>query len=69
MLARLVDGNVPKHEAGYSWGYKVRKATSLSKVLLECPYEGGYDLTIGTSERGKDIGDALQQPQDFQSVI
>ena len=42
----------PREDSGYYWGYHVRKAKSLSDVFTEAPYDGGYDITIGTSERG-----------------
>lgn len=42
----------PREEAGYYWGYSVRQASSLSGVFTECPFDGGYDVSIGTSERG-----------------
>lgn len=38
--------------AGRYWGYTVRRASTLSAVFEECPYGGGYDLAVGTSERG-----------------
>ncbi|KAM0476784.1 hypothetical protein ACHAPX_006209 [Trichoderma viride] len=47
-----VHPHAPRTEAGFYWGYTVRKATSLSAVFTESPYENGYDLSIGTSERG-----------------
>ena len=53
--AEPVAPSAPREEAGYYWGYSVRSATSLSAVLTECPIEGGYDLTIGTSERGSPL--------------
>ena len=28
-------------------------ATSLESLFSECPFPGGYDLTVGTSERGE----------------
>ena len=34
------------------WGYNVRLAAGLSAVLTECPWPDGYDLIVGTSERG-----------------
>ena len=45
----------PREEMGYYWGYDTRMAGSISAVFSECPYsaDGGYDLAIGTSERGK----------------
>jgi predicted SPOUT superfamily RNA methylase MTH1 len=30
-------------------------AAKFSDVFAECPYEGGYDMTVGTSERGQNV--------------
>ncbi|XP_072908462.1 putative methyltransferase C9orf114 homolog isoform X2 [Hemitrygon akajei] len=48
----VVAPHVPRMESGLYWGYTVRLASCLSAVFTECPFEDGYDLTIGTSERG-----------------
>ncbi|KAL9121866.1 MAG: hypothetical protein Q9187_001572 [Circinaria calcarea] len=50
--AEVVAPSAPREETGYYWGYNVRSAPSLSAVLTECPFDGGYDVTFGTSERG-----------------
>lgn len=50
--AQAVSPDTPREEAGYYWGYSTRLASSLSSVFTECPYDGGYDISIGTSERG-----------------
>lgn len=55
LLAEAVAPSAPREEAGYYWGYSVRSASCLSAVFTECPFDGGYDLTIGTSERGVPI--------------
>ena len=52
LAAEAVAPSAPREEAGYYWGYAVRAASSLSTVFTECTYDGGYDLTVGTSERG-----------------
>ncbi|MCJ1431564.1 hypothetical protein MMC27_000918 [Xylographa pallens] len=52
LAAEAVAPSAPREEAGYYWGYAVRAASSLSSVFTECTYDGGYDLTVGTSERG-----------------
>ena len=52
LVADAVAPSAPREEAGYYWGYSVRAASSLSAVLTECAFDGGYDLTLGTSERG-----------------
>ena len=48
----VVAPTAPRTEAGLYWGYATRLAVSLSAVFTECPYVGGYDLIVGTSERG-----------------
>ncbi|TFB01056.1 Putative methyltransferase [Trichoderma ghanense] len=53
--AECVHPAAPRTEAGIYWGYTVRQANSLSAVFTEAPYEGGYDLSIGTSERGAPV--------------
>ena len=47
-----VASSKPRTEAGYYWGFEPRMSRSLSSVFEECPWEGGYDVSIGTSERG-----------------
>jgi predicted SPOUT superfamily RNA methylase MTH1 len=49
----------PRTEGGYYWGYSVRKANTLSDVFTQSPYEEGYDLSIGTSERGWSLSGAF----------
>lgn len=60
-LARLISPRLPTQTTGIYWGYSIRLASSISKVLTETPYasEGGYDLTIGTSERGENVDDVV----------
>lgn len=53
----VVPPNVPRSETGIYWGYTVRLANNLTEVLTQCPYKGGYDLTIGTSDKGMSIDD------------
>ena len=66
LLAEAVTPSAPREEAGYYWGYNVRTASCLSAVLTECPYDGGYDLTIGTSERGVPVS-SLNSSQKLKS--
>ena len=42
-------------EHGTYWGYQVRVASNILNVFDECPYEGGYDIKLGTSDKGKII--------------
>jgi methyltransferase len=62
-----VSPDEPREEGGYYWGFNVRKAASLSNVFTECSFEGGYDMTIGTSERGVDV-EALCGEHEEQKV-
>ena len=55
IYGEAVSPEEPREEGGYYWGFSVRKASSLSDVFTECGFQGGYDVTIGTSERGEDV--------------
>ncbi|KAI9885045.1 MAG: hypothetical protein M1823_003144 [Watsoniomyces obsoletus] len=58
--AEAIHPSTPREESGYYWGYLTRRASSLSSIFTECPFEGeGYDLSIGTSERGIPIDELL----------
>jgi predicted SPOUT superfamily RNA methylase MTH1 len=54
-LGKVVARRIPREKTGIYWGYTVRLAEGLQKVFDECPFEGGYDYKLGTSERGKSI--------------
>ncbi|KAH0505306.1 Kynurenine--oxoglutarate transaminase 1, mitochondrial [Microtus ochrogaster] len=69
----VVSSQDPRTKAGLYWGYTVRLASCLSKdrssfpecpsvlggaVFAEAPFQDGYDLTIGTSERGSNVASA-----------
>ncbi|AEO54607.1 hypothetical protein MYCTH_2115401 [Thermothelomyces thermophilus ATCC 42464] len=66
-----VHPTAPRTEGGYFWGFSVRRASSLSNVLTESPYEDGYDLSIGTSERGVPLSKAFPsyEQADFKHLI
>ena len=48
----------PREVGGLYWGYSVRLAPSLSAVWSDCPFETGYDFTLGTSEHGAPVDEA-----------
>lgn len=50
---QVVSSSKPREEVGKYWGYKVRYASSISSVIRDGPYKGGYDHLIGTSEHGQ----------------
>ena len=51
--------SAPRTEQGLYWGYTVRLATSFGAVFTQSPYKDGYDVTIGTSERGTMVDDLV----------
>lgn len=63
--AEPVHPSAPRAEAGYYWGYYVRRCRSLSSVFTECPFDGGYDLSFGTSERGAPVGEVLEDEAPY----
>lgn len=69
ILAEAVAPSAPREEAGYYWGYSVRSASCLSAVLTECPFDGGYDVTIGTSERGIPVSSLDAVPEFAHMMI
>jgi methyltransferase len=54
-----VHPTAPRTDAGYFWGFGVRKCSSLSSVFTTSPFEDGYDISIGTSERGLPLSQAF----------
>ncbi|CAG7719894.1 unnamed protein product [Allacma fusca] len=62
LTGRLVSPSLPRREAGIYWGYSVRIATSLHGVFSQSIFREGYDVTIGTSEKGSPVSD-LKIPQ------
>jgi predicted SPOUT superfamily RNA methylase MTH1 len=52
LKGKVVSPSAPREEDGTYWGYTVRPASSIQSALDDCPFDGGYDLKIGTSERG-----------------
>ncbi|CAG8642766.1 4237_t:CDS:2, partial [Paraglomus occultum] len=67
--ALAVSPKTPREVAGLYWGYDIRMADSISKVFTHCPYPGGYDVTIGTSERGRSIDDVLSGIPEFNHLL
>jgi hypothetical protein len=48
----VVPPREPREKLGLHWGYSVRMAKDLPAVWSECPFSGGYDLSIGMSDKG-----------------
>jgi methyltransferase len=54
LYGQVVHRSIPRELDGIYWGYTVRVADSLLSAL-HSPEEVGYDLVIGTSERGTPV--------------
>ncbi|XP_054613754.1 kynurenine--oxoglutarate transaminase 1-like [Dunckerocampus dactyliophorus] len=65
----VVAPHVPRTVGGLYWGYTVRLASCLSAVFTESPYKEGYDLTIGTSERGSHTDETTLSPFKHLLVV
>lgn len=84
----VVSPSTPRERDGTYWGYTTRLARSIQAVFDECPFRDasnnkGYDLTIGTSERGDHLPDsgndhksnnsasaqALRKKKDFKHAL
>ncbi|KAL6755823.1 putative RNA methyltransferase [Haematococcus lacustris] len=52
LKARLARPSEPRTQQGTYWGFSVRVATSLSRVLKEPGFKAGYDLSVGTARQG-----------------
>ena len=61
LKGKVVSPSAPREDDGTYWGYQIRLASSINDVFDGCPFEGGYDLKIGTSERG----DSSVEDEDF----
>ncbi|AWP15502.1 putative methyltransferase C9orf114 -like [Scophthalmus maximus] len=65
----VVAPHVPRTEGGLYWGYTVRLASCLSAVFTESPYKEGYDLTVGTSEKGSNMDQTTLTPFKHLLVV
>jgi len=65
----IVSPSEPRNDTGVYWGYTVRIARSLSDVFLKSPYENGYDLTIGTSDKGETIHDVKNTSLPYNHAL
>lgn len=52
---KIVSPLQPRLETGIYWGYTVRIAKSFSDIFTNSAYENGYDLTVGTSDKGNSL--------------
>ncbi|XP_011303182.1 putative methyltransferase C9orf114 homolog [Fopius arisanus] len=65
----VVSPTTPRAETGVYWGYTVRLASSITEVFSKCPYEKGYDLTIGTSDKGSPIDEIPSRSLEYSHAL
>ncbi|XP_062507487.1 putative methyltransferase C9orf114 [Corticium candelabrum] len=62
LKGEVVSPSIPRTELGLYWGYTLRIANGIGDVFAGAPFKDGYDLTLGTSERGISIDDLQLRP-------
>lgn len=66
---KIVSPSQPRAETGVYWGYTVRIAKNLSDIFTKSPYPDGYDLTIGTSDKGEHIHSVEKSSLLFEHAL
>jgi len=69
LIGQIVSPDEPRQKAGLYWGYTTRIARGISSVVSESPFQGGYDLRIGTSEHGTKASACTLQLPAFQHLL
>lgn len=65
----IVSPNAPYAETGIYWGYTVKLVKNLTEALTNCQYKGGYDLTIGTSDKGTSIDEIEVKSLEYHHCL
>ncbi|KAE8706197.1 OB-fold-like, putative isoform 2 [Hibiscus syriacus] len=68
-MYHVVSSSKPREDTGMYWGYKVRYASNISSVFSDCPYKGGYDHLIGTSEHGLVVNSSQLNLPNFRHLL
>ncbi|XP_064650368.1 putative methyltransferase C9orf114 [Lineus longissimus] len=68
LKGKVVAPSVPRTDGGLYWGYTVRIANTLGAVFAESPHKQGYDMVIGTSDKGESI-DSFKLPKFSHLLI
>lgn len=66
---KIVSPSQPRAETGIYWGYTVRIAKNLSDIFTKSPYPDGYDLTIGTSDKGETVHNVEKASLAFDHAL
>uniref|UniRef100_A0A6A7G8R0 Methyltransferase C9orf114 n=1 Tax=Hirondellea gigas TaxID=1518452 RepID=A0A6A7G8R0_9CRUS len=66
---RVVKHSHPRKKRGLYWGYTTRLASGIEGVFTGCPFKHGYDLSIGTSERGENVQSTEFKLPKFRHLV
>ncbi|KFY30543.1 hypothetical protein V493_01845 [Pseudogymnoascus sp. VKM F-4281 (FW-2241)] len=68
--AEVVAPSEPREEIGQYLGYETRTSPSLVSLFEDCPYDGGYDISILVSDSdGDDAGSISAANSKFQHIL
>ncbi|KAI9015801.1 putative RNA methyltransferase [Phycomyces nitens] len=67
--AKVVSPKTPREKMGLYWGYSIRLASSISRVMTESPYEDGYDYMVGVSDRSAKDMYGVSGPKEFSHLL
>ncbi|KJE93175.1 DNA segment Chr 2 Wayne State University 81 expressed [Capsaspora owczarzaki ATCC 30864] len=67
----VVTPSLPRELRGLYWGYSVRLVPTLSRALVDCPFNerGRYDLLIGAGDEGDSVDDMSELPEFKHALI
>uniref|UniRef100_A0A1A9WT54 Uncharacterized protein n=1 Tax=Glossina brevipalpis TaxID=37001 RepID=A0A1A9WT54_9MUSC len=65
----VVSPDEPRRESGVYWGYTIRIAHSIAEIFTKSPYSDGYDLTVGTSDRGRNVHEFPRQSLSYNHML
>lgn len=69
LKGKIVPPSEPRKTTGIYWGYNVRIANSISQVFSQSPYRSGYDVTVGTSDKGEDVHQVEKKSMKFKHML
>lgn len=69
LRGKVVPPAEPRKATGIYWGYNVRIANSISQVFSQSPYPDGYDVTVGTSDRGANIYETERKSLKYNHLL
>ncbi|CAD7077193.1 unnamed protein product [Hermetia illucens] len=69
LKGKIVSPWEPRAKTGVYWGYTIRVASCLSQIFTQSPYEKGYDLTIGTSDKGTPITEVAPRSYNYDHAL